>query len=85
MRFRQWGLAISLFSIATVAIGQKIVSGTVTDDTGESLIGVTVLIKNEGTGSITDIDGKPLKYGGADPKWLNPEFIACSFAWFDVE
>ena len=36
-------------------------------------------------GVITDIDGQPLKYGGADPKWLNPEFIACSFAWFDVE
>ncbi len=35
-------------------------------------------------GMITDIDGKALEYGGADPKWLNPEFIASSFAWFDV-
>ncbi len=29
-------------------------------------------------GTITDIDGKPLTYGGADPKFLNPEFIASS-------
>ena len=34
-------------------------------------------------GVITDLNGEPLKYGGADPKWLNPEFIACSFEWFD--
>jgi len=36
-------------------------------------------------GVITDLDGNPLKYGGADPKWLNPEFIACSFEWFKVK
>ncbi len=36
-------------------------------------------------GVITDIDGKPLQYGGADPKWLNPEFVACSFHWFKAE
>ncbi len=35
-------------------------------------------------GMITDLDGKPLVYGGSNPKWLNPEFIASSFAWFDV-
>ena len=33
-------------------------------------------------GMITDTNGQPLKYGGADPKWLNPEFVACSFEWF---
>ena len=32
-------------------------------------------------GQITDTQGKPLPYGGADPKWLNPEFIASSFEW----
>jgi len=36
-------------------------------------------------GIITDVNGDSLKYGGSNPKWLNPEFIACSFAWFDVE
>lgn len=29
-------------------------------------------------GIMTDVDGKPLTYGGADPKFLNPEFIASS-------
>ncbi|MEM6781360.1 MAG: 3'(2'),5'-bisphosphate nucleotidase CysQ [Pseudomonadota bacterium] len=29
-------------------------------------------------GIMTDIDNKPLTYGGADPKFLNPEFIASS-------
>lgn len=29
-------------------------------------------------GIITDTNGKPLTYGGADPKFLNPEFIAQS-------
>ena len=32
-------------------------------------------------GIITDINGDPLEYGGSNPKWLNPEFIACSFKW----
>lgn len=36
-------------------------------------------------GYVTDEQGTPLKYGGANPKWLNPEFIAASFAWFSAE
>jgi 3'(2'), 5'-bisphosphate nucleotidase len=36
-------------------------------------------------GIITDLNGQPLKYGGANPKWLNPEFIACSFKWFEED
>ncbi len=32
-------------------------------------------------GMITDTKGQPLKYGGADPKFLNPEFIAAAFDW----
>ena len=34
------------------------VTGVVTDDQGEPLIGASVLIKGTTTGSITDIDGK---------------------------
>lgn len=34
-------------------------------------------------GIITDLDGAPLEYGGKRERWLNPEFVACSFAWFD--
>lgn len=36
-------------------------------------------------GHITDISGKPLSYGGGDTKFLNPEFVAASFAWFEGE
>lgn len=34
-------------------------------------------------GVITDVNGKELRYGGFQPKFRNPEFIACSFAWFN--
>lgn len=36
-------------------------------------------------GSITDLNGKALVYGGSDPTWPNPDFVACSFNWFDIE
>ena len=36
-------------------------------------------------GMITDTDGKPMTYGGTNPKWLNPEFIASSFDWWVEE
>lgn len=37
--------------------GRRIVKGTVTDDSGEPLIGVSVLVKGTTVGTITDIDG----------------------------
>jgi len=36
---------------------QRTISGTVTDETGESLIGASILVKGTGDGTITDIDG----------------------------
>ncbi len=33
-------------------------------------------------GYVTKEDGTPLTYGGHNPKFLNPEFIASSFSWF---
>lgn len=36
-------------------------------------------------GIITDINGDPIKYGGFNPRYLNPEFVACSFDWFDAD
>lgn len=35
-------------------------------------------------GVLTDTDGKELRYGGARPGFLNPEFIAASFAWWEL-
>lgn len=37
---------------------QKAVSGTVTDETGQPLIGVTVIVKGTTTGTVTNVDGK---------------------------
>ena len=36
-------------------------------------------------GVLTTLEGEPLQYGGANPKFLNPEFIACSFPWYEAE
>lgn len=36
-------------------------------------------------GFLTTLDGVSLRYGGDDPKLLNPEFIACAFNWWDIE
>jgi TonB-linked SusC/RagA family outer membrane protein len=47
-------LAFILFSIYLTAQ----VSGTVTSDKGEPLIGTTVLLKGTDTGTVTDLDGK---------------------------
>ena len=47
----------TLFSVMAFA-QSKIISGTVTDDEGETLIGANILIKGTTSGAITDFDGK---------------------------
>ncbi|MDE6153819.1 MAG: carboxypeptidase-like regulatory domain-containing protein [Muribaculaceae bacterium] len=47
------------------AMAQNKVSGTVTDETGEPLIGVTVLVKGTSNGIATDFNGPfALEVGG---------------------
>lgn len=41
----------------TTLLAQRTITGTVTDDDGEALIGATVVVKGTTTGSVTDIDG----------------------------
>lgn len=48
---------IACFSMQAIS-AQSIISGLVTDKTGDPLIGVTVIVKNTSIGTITDIDGK---------------------------
>ena len=50
-------LVLSLFS-ASVAFAQVNVKGKVVDSKGETLIGVTVIIKDTRQGTVTDIDGE---------------------------
>ncbi len=49
-------LFFSLLSVVGL-MAQRTVTGVVTDDTGEVLIGATVLVKGTTIGSITDLDG----------------------------
>lgn len=48
-----WVLLVSGFT----ALQAQAVSGTVTDDAGEPLIGATILVDGTTTGTVTDIDG----------------------------
>lgn len=41
-----------------VSYGQRTISGMVTDDKSEPLVGASVLIKGTQDGTVTDVDGK---------------------------
>ncbi|MGB3801834.1 MAG: SusC/RagA family TonB-linked outer membrane protein, partial [Lewinella sp.] len=49
-------LGLTLF-VMGIAMAQRAISGTVTDNEGESLIGVSILVEGSSTGTVTDIDG----------------------------
>lgn len=46
-----------LLCLCTYVNAQRTITGTVTDDSGEALIGATILVENTSTGTITDFDG----------------------------
>jgi TonB-linked SusC/RagA family outer membrane protein len=56
VQLRWLGLLLFLFLTAT-GWSQQLVTGRVTGDTGEPLIGVSVVIEGTGTGTVTDFDG----------------------------
>ncbi len=56
--FTKSSLLLFLFTILSGSVwAQFTVSGTITDDLGESLIGANVIVKGTTIGTITDIDG----------------------------
>ncbi len=56
---KKFTLVLMLFLISIgMTIAQRTISGTITDDTGEALIGASILVEGTNTGTVTDIDGK---------------------------
>lgn len=49
-------LVLALFSISTM-LAQRTITGTVTDEKGETLIGVSILAKGSSAGTVSDVDG----------------------------
>lgn len=58
--FKIWSLLLSLLlCINAYSQQKKVLTGTITDTTGETLPGVTIVVKgNPSIGTVTDIDGK---------------------------
>jgi len=55
---RRYLLVLGWMLFATsIAIAQQTVNGTVTDNEGESLIGVSILVEGTSAGTVTDLDG----------------------------
>lgn len=49
--------SVILLCLASVAFSQNIVNGKVKDNTGEALIGASIIIQNTNIGTTTDLDG----------------------------
>ncbi len=70
-------LLLAVFMTFTIVVNaqQKTVQGTVTDDTGAPLPGVTVVVKGTTQGTITDVDGNYLLNVPADANTLVFSYI----------
>ncbi len=54
---RSMGLLVLLFGLAIISANAQTVTGNITDETGEALIGAAVSVQGTSTGTVTDIDG----------------------------
>lgn len=58
IRMKKLSLVLMLMlGVATLVMAQRSVSGTVSDEAGEPLIGASILVKGSTIGTITDVDG----------------------------
>ena len=55
--FRYVALVLLTICLGSAAANAEVVKGVVTDNTGEPLIGVSVVLKGSTSGVVTDIDG----------------------------
>ncbi len=55
---KQLILLFLCMGLSFVAFSQKTITGTITDESGEPLIGATVQVKGTSIGTVTDLDGK---------------------------
>jgi len=51
-------LLLAFFGMLSIGLAAQTVSGTVTSDDGETLIGASILLKGTVNGTVTDLDGK---------------------------
>lgn len=75
-------LTLVVSAMSVVAFAQQTVTGTVVDQTGEPLIGVSILVKGTTNGTITDFDGNFQMTGLAADNVL--EFSYMGFATQNV-
>lgn len=50
-------VVLSLLLLCGVAVSARTISGTVTDQTGETIISASVMVKGTTIGTVTDFDG----------------------------
>ena len=55
---KQFFVLLLLLAATSYSLAQtNVIRGKLTDETGETLPGVSVLIRNAGNGTVTDVDG----------------------------
>lgn len=70
MRILSFSLLMLLLYPLGIHAQDITLTGVVSDDTGEGLLGVSVLVKGTGNGTITNVEGKySLKVKNSDVVW----------------
>ncbi len=78
-------LGISLILLSVISFAQTTVSGNVTDESGEGLIGVNVLVEGTVLGTITDINGDfSLSVQSAPPFTLVVSYVGYETQKFEI-
>ena len=76
--------SLLLIPVTAKAQNQRTVTGTVTDETGEPLIGAMVKITDQNIGTVTDIDGNFTLNVGANAKSLTVSYVGYTAATVEI-